>query len=78
MQTVEGNVCVSCREACRRLGILANDSECERALGEAFQSSTQPPRDHLASILVHCQPTDLRGIFESYKEIFITVLQNRF
>lgn len=72
MPPVEGKVRATYFEACQRQKTLPDDSEVKGVPGEAVHQTIQRLTELFAILLVHCQPTDLKGIIESQKEGFLS------
>ena len=68
MRTVDGVVCATFREACRTRGLLQDDTEWDRALGEAV-NHTMPKalRALFAMILYHCNPDQPEKLWDKYR-----------
>jgi len=77
IRTVDGEECESFRQACNRLGLLAQDTEWKRALQDSFRSRFVPLSQVFATILAYCDPSSPIDLWEEHKEIFITDIRQR-
>ncbi|XP_020177709.3 uncharacterized protein [Aegilops tauschii subsp. strangulata] len=67
--TVDGMVCGSFREAAERLGLIEADNTLDDCLTEAEQWAMPCSLRRLfATILVHCEPGDVRGLWDRHLE----------
>ncbi|XP_020190293.1 uncharacterized protein [Aegilops tauschii subsp. strangulata] len=67
--TVDGVVCGSFREAAERLGLIEADNTLDDCLNEAEQWAMPCSLRRLfATILVHCEPGDVRGLWDRHIE----------
>uniref|UniRef100_A0A8I6XX36 ATP-dependent DNA helicase n=1 Tax=Hordeum vulgare subsp. vulgare TaxID=112509 RepID=A0A8I6XX36_HORVV len=65
MLTVDGILCGSFREAAERLGLIEADNTLDDCLTEAEQWAMPCSLRRLfATILVHCEPGDVRGLWD--------------
>ncbi|XP_073360641.1 uncharacterized protein [Aegilops tauschii subsp. strangulata] len=67
--TVDGVLCGSFREAAERLGLIEVDNTLDDCLTEAEQWAMPCSLRRLfATILVHCEPGDVRGLWDRHLE----------
>ncbi|XP_073359734.1 uncharacterized protein [Aegilops tauschii subsp. strangulata] len=67
--TVDGVLCGSFREAAERLGLIEADNTLDDRLTEAEQWAMPCSLRRLfATILVHCEPGDVRGLWDRHLE----------
>nr|XP_020179428.2 uncharacterized protein LOC109765053 [Aegilops tauschii subsp. strangulata] len=67
--TVDGVLCGSFREAAERLGLIEADNTLDDCLTEAEQWAMPCSLRRLfATILVHCEPGDVRGLWDRHLE----------
>jgi len=67
--TVDGMLCGSFREAAERLGLIEADNTLDDCLTEAEQWAMPCSLRRLfATILVHCEPGDVRGLWDRHLE----------
>ncbi|KAM3229140.1 hypothetical protein ACQJBY_060201 [Aegilops geniculata] len=67
--TVDGRLCGSFREAAERLGLIEADNTLDDCLTEAEQWAMPCSLRRLfATILVHCEPGDVRGLWDRHFE----------
>nr|XP_045084652.1 uncharacterized protein LOC123494084 [Aegilops tauschii subsp. strangulata] len=67
--TVDGVLCGSFREAAERLGLIEADNTLDGCLTEAEQWAMPCSLRRLfATILVHCEPGDVRGLWDRHLE----------
>uniref|UniRef100_A0A453HYF7 ATP-dependent DNA helicase n=1 Tax=Aegilops tauschii subsp. strangulata TaxID=200361 RepID=A0A453HYF7_AEGTS len=65
--TVDGVLCGSFREAAERLGLIEADNTLDNCLTEAEQWAMPCSLRRLfATILVHCEPSDVRGLWDRH------------
>nr|XP_045088631.1 uncharacterized protein LOC120973325 [Aegilops tauschii subsp. strangulata] len=65
--TVDGVLCGSFREAAERLGLIEADNTLDNCLTEAEQWAMPCSLRRLfATILVHCEPGDVRGLWDRH------------
>ncbi|XP_072047483.1 uncharacterized protein [Amphiura filiformis] len=72
LRTIDGHICDSFKDACKHLGLLADDEEWNNALTEA--STFQMPRQLralFATICAQCQPTDPLTLWTTHKQSMI-------
>ncbi|XP_073035172.1 uncharacterized protein [Primulina eburnea] len=77
--TIDGNICFTFKEAAQRRGLLESDKSIFECLNEAV--SFQMPhalRRLFATILVYCEPTDVRKLWETYFEAMSEDFKNKF
>uniref|UniRef100_A0A8D8T3L0 ATP-dependent DNA helicase n=1 Tax=Cacopsylla melanoneura TaxID=428564 RepID=A0A8D8T3L0_9HEMI len=68
IRTVNGETCVTYRDACQRLELLENDSHWEHTLGDAvLSSSPHQIRTLFAIILSSCFPSNPEELWNKYK-----------
>ena len=68
LKIVDGEVCATFKEACRRRGLLDNDDHYDLALGEtALHSSPRALRRLFATIITHCHVSDPLALWNKYK-----------
>ncbi|CDF36188.1 ATP dependant DNA helicase PIF1 [Chondrus crispus] len=77
LRNIDGEQCTSFRQACLRLGLLANDAEWKHAIRNSFRSSFVPLSHLFATILAHCQPSDPFSLWNDHLHIFLTDIRNR-
>ncbi|CDF37706.1 ATP dependant DNA helicase PIF1 [Chondrus crispus] len=77
LRNIDGEQCTSFRQACLRLGLLANDAEWKHAIRDSFRSSFVPLSHLFATILAHCQPSDPLSLWNDYLHMFLTDIRNR-
>ncbi|WVZ94394.1 hypothetical protein U9M48_040292 [Paspalum notatum var. saurae] len=69
LMTVDGDLLVTFREAAERRGLLESDSTQEECLTEAaLYQMPSALRRLFATILVHCEPTNVEGLWQKYVE----------
>lgn len=70
MRTVDGILYESFREAAHKLGLLKDDNEWNIALTEASSTQTNVDllRDLFCVILIHCQPSNPKFLWDTHKE----------
>jgi hypothetical protein len=69
LKTVEGIICPTFREACEKRGLIETDKTIDDCLCES--ATFQMPcalRRLFATILVHCEATKIRALWEKHKE----------
>ena len=68
LRTVDGEVCATNQEACRRRGLLQDDDEWTAALADAVRT-TRPGqiRQLFVVILLFCAPADPAALFRRYQ-----------
>ncbi|XP_055910686.1 uncharacterized protein LOC129945050 [Eupeodes corollae] len=69
IRTVNGEIQPTYQAACKKLGLLEDDEHWKYALVDA--SATQSPRqirDLFAILLMFCQPTEPKSLWEEFKE----------
>nr|XP_016442786.1 PREDICTED: uncharacterized protein LOC107768197 [Nicotiana tabacum] len=65
--TVNGKKCETFKEAAKQGGLLESDNSISECLREAvFFKMPSALRSLFATILVHCNPTDIRNLWETY------------
>lgn len=68
LREVNGHDCSSYREACLKLGLIADDNHLHQALSEAAESSHPAQlRQLFAIILTSCEPTDPKKLWENHQ-----------
>ena len=68
LRTVDGVLCPTCKQACRRRGLRADDREGMQCLTEASAMRTGSQLQHLfAIILMHCGPEDPFALWHAFK-----------
>ncbi|CDF39898.1 ATP dependant DNA helicase PIF1 [Chondrus crispus] len=77
LRNIDGEQCTSFRQACLRLGLLANDAEWKHAIRNSFRSSFVPLSHLFATILAHCQPSDPFSLWNDHLHMFLTDIRNR-
>ncbi|CDF36420.1 ATP dependant DNA helicase [Chondrus crispus] len=77
LRNIDGEQCNSFRQACLRLGLLADDAEWKRAIRDSFRSSFVPLSHLFATILAHCQPSDPLSLWNNHLDMFLTDIRNR-
>ncbi|CDF38180.1 ATP dependant DNA helicase PIF1 [Chondrus crispus] len=77
LRNIDGEQCTSFRQACLRLGLLANDAEWKHAIRDSFRSSFVPLSHLFATILAHCQPSDPLSLRNDHLHMFLTDIRNR-
>ncbi|CDF36554.1 unnamed protein product [Chondrus crispus] len=77
LRNIDGEQCTSFRQACLRLGLLANDAEWKHAVRDSFRSSFVPLSHLFATILAHCQPSDPLSLWNDNLHMFLTDIRNR-
>ena len=69
LRTYDDTVFDMFREACLARGMLADDSEWDRALSEAVAlQMPQQCRQLFVTILTHCQPSNPRSLWDKYEQ----------
>jgi len=69
LQTVDGKVHDTFKDACIAMGLLANDDEWDQALEEAgVWASGRQLRDMFASMLMFCEVTNPRQLWDAHWE----------
>ncbi|XP_010229584.1 uncharacterized protein LOC100832196 [Brachypodium distachyon] len=69
MRTVEGNLCETFREAAEKRGLIEADNALDECLTEAEQFAMPSSLRRLfATILVFCEPSDPRGLWDRHLE----------
>ena len=62
-----GQKCQTFKEVCYELGLLADDQEWQRVLEESAATKMCPQiRELFVTILMFCQPSNPKGLFEEY------------
>ena len=65
LMTLDGEVCGSYQEVCRRLGLLQDDNEWHEALDQAAGTGTSPQlRELFVTILMFCNPANAGELFD--------------
>ena len=65
--TYNGTEMGSYRDVCREIGLLADDAEYDGTMADAAQSGMPSSiRELFVSILLFCEPSDPKGLFEKY------------
>ncbi|CDF33193.1 ATP dependant DNA helicase [Chondrus crispus] len=77
LRNIDGEQCTSFRQACLRLGLLADDAEWKHAIRDSFRSSFVPLSHLFATILAHCQPSDPLSLWNNHLDMFLTDIRNR-
>ncbi|CDF36122.1 unnamed protein product [Chondrus crispus] len=77
LRNIDGEQCTSFRQACLRLGLLADDAEWKHAIRDSFRSSFVPLSHLFATILAHCQPSDPLSLWNDHLDMFLTDIRNR-
>ncbi|CDF33021.1 unnamed protein product [Chondrus crispus] len=77
LRNIDGEQCTSFRQACLRLGLLADDAEWKHAIRDSFWSSFVPLSHLFATILAHCQPSDPLSLWNDHLDMFLTDTRNR-
>ncbi|CDF33589.1 Putativ ATP dependant DNA helicase [Chondrus crispus] len=77
LPNIDGEQCTSFRQACLRLGLLADDAEWKHAIRDSFRSSFVPLSHLFATILAHCQPSDPLSLWNDHLDMFLTDIRNR-
>lgn len=77
LRTVEDVQCSSFREACLRLGLLADDAEWRHTLRESFRSRFVPISHVFTTILAYCEPSDPRSLWDEHVQMFLTDIRAR-
>lgn len=78
IRIVDGKVYPTYRKACLKGGLLSNNAEWKRALWDGFESFYQPLTESFAKVAAHCELSDLKQIFEGFRDTFITDRWSRF
>ena len=69
LKTVEGDLCISFREACFRLGLLEDDNQYHLAMQEITVSNSAASLCFLfAVILTWCEPSNSLNVYDHHKE----------
>lgn len=69
LRTVDGVLCDSFREAAERLGLIEADNTLDESLTESTQFAMPASLRRLfATILVFCEPGDVRGLWDRHLE----------
>ena len=69
LRTVDGLLCDTFRDAARAMGLLEDDSEHQRCLQEAaIMNMPSQMRQLFATLMVFQTPSDIRALFEEFKE----------
>ena len=67
LRTVDGEVCATHQEACRRRGLLQDDREWDAAMADAVRMRRPGQIRHLLAILLlFCGPADPAALFQRY------------
>lgn len=67
--TVNGKQCQTFKEAAKERGLLESDNSISECLSEAVVFKMPSAlRSLFATILVHCNPTDIRKLWDTYYE----------
>ncbi|KAG5570610.1 hypothetical protein H5410_060376 [Solanum commersonii] len=71
--TVNGKHYHTFKEAAKESGLLELDNSISECLREAvtFKMPTAALRSLFATILVHCNPTDVRNLWDTYYDDFL-------
>ncbi|CDF77379.1 unnamed protein product [Chondrus crispus] len=77
LRNIDGEQCTSFRQACLRLGLLADDAEWKHAIRDSFRSSFVPLSHLFATILAHCQASDPLSLWNDHLDMFLTDIRNR-
>ena len=69
LRTINGSICPTYQEACRRLGLLESDDELDRVIEEAstVQFGNQI-RDAFANLLIFCRPSNPLCFWERHRD----------
>ncbi|GFU94212.1 ATP-dependent DNA helicase [Trichonephila clavipes] len=69
LRTVNGQLCATYRQACQELNLLENDAHWDTALADA-SNTARPQQIHtlFAIILTTCFPSNLKDLWEKYKD----------
>lgn len=65
MMTIGGVVYETYQDACGALGLLAEDSEWNRCMQDAFNNTSEPLTELFSAILVHSKPSDPKCIWNT-------------
>lgn len=66
---MDGVLCDSIREAAERLGLIEDDNTLDESLTESTQFAMPASQRRLfATILVFCEPGDVRGLWDRHLE----------
>ncbi|KAJ8976679.1 hypothetical protein NQ317_004763 [Molorchus minor] len=72
LRSVDGNVCATFAEACRRRNLLANDEEWQHTLREACQREMPHQlRELFAYMLIYCEIANKLALWEEFTDFFI-------
>ncbi|CDF36294.1 unnamed protein product [Chondrus crispus] len=77
LRNIDGEQCTSFRQACLRLGLLADDAKWKHAIRDSFRSSFVPLSHLFATILAHCQPSDPLSLWNDHLDMFLTDIRNQ-
>ncbi|CDF36818.1 partial DNA helicase [Chondrus crispus] len=77
LRNIDGEQCTRFRQACLRLGLLADDAEWKHAIRDSLRSSFVPLSHLFATILAHCQPSDPLSLWNDHLDMFLTDIRNR-
>ncbi|CDF35745.1 ATP dependant DNA Helicase Pif1 [Chondrus crispus] len=77
LRNIDGEQCTSFRQACLRLGSLADDADWKHAIRDSFRSSFVPLSHLFATILAHFQPSDPLSLWNDHLHMFLTDIRNR-
>ncbi|CDF37673.1 unnamed protein product [Chondrus crispus] len=77
LRNIDGEQGTSFRQACLRLGLLADDAEWKHAIRDSFRSGFVPLSHLFATILAHCQPSDPLLLWNDHLDMFLTDICNR-
>ncbi|CDF33636.1 partial DNA helicase [Chondrus crispus] len=77
LRNIDSEQGTSFRQACLRLGLLADDAEWKHAIRDSFRSSFVPLSHLFATILAHCQPSDPLSLWNDHLDMFFTDIRNR-
>ena len=78
LKTIDGEIKVNFREACRSMGLLEDDAHWSTAMQEAALYATASAlRTLFAVILTTCQPSHSAELWETYKESMTEDIRHR-
>ena len=67
MKIVDGHLCESYQDVCRKLGLLKDDEEWHNVLTDAGERAASPAlRALFITILLYCSPGDCRTLFDDH------------
>ena len=68
LKTVDGEICVTFEQACLKRGLIKNNKEVYEAMDEVKDTFFGTILiDMFCTILIHCKPTDPKGLYEQYQ-----------